>query len=934
MNSHLQVIAARKSLNLGNDLSIDISFENPMFNDAQTFSYPVRIPLEGNRHLVKNIEEKRSTLRPVSLEDTFARINTDGFPFFAGNIKTSNDEEVTDTISFNIDGNQNFKNLIQDLECKDIPVKDDICIGEKLGEVTVKVKGEVYVEVNGRYGRFYIGQKEDGTIEKQTATVNFTPQALGFSVPYKCGRYIQHIPEIDASKSIITDATDEAYTHNKPVIDARYGKSYINVSAPYGETDPAGRFATYCNGRVAYKHYKLGNDGKTDSSNTDANPYMVLDADRPQSGICFYVLYFLDCLFDYLGLEWDNSELLKIEDFKRLCFYTTKCSYDEVNIKSYENRKDFDKINEWLDSRGCGAKLEIINTDELELSSFTVPKGTYFSDGYTGLWIKKGQLLQNVTFRKGETVENVKYHLIESYYPHNFEENKDYSNEYWRNADIRSWLRNMEIESVDYSLSEMYANSGNFPDTTVTEIIESLENQFGIRFIYEPEKYKVTARFIRDMYRKEKAPKPFLGTIKEMNKVSEKITGVRCMYSDESDGKDQTKNIREQVKDYDLNYDYIDYPDPTKIKQKGMAAACTTDMSKTFSQICVNASNTDNTCYIDKNTGNAYRVKIDSEYTSLDTMNARWFEAGTFKGAEFGDCSTKNKDYIREISSSFKPLSLSDVNYAAVKSACAAGISLSSMNIDQMPMLVPLCDEDMEHEYVVQYLEYPVDLITANVCVRTTLHLRENYDVSSSDDGNSPLQTYDWGNAIMIMRGGGTDSAVQTYEGNYDGFDNSKWRTTVGKYAMTNDSIDHLGNEYDYNSSQTGIGTGERFSLKPRAYKVPDWLDKPLKKADGTTVTYTLDDLCRADYHDSEGWHFIRTRGWADRFLYEHANFLINRRKFIIRAQCEAAFVADIPNHWQDKWIINGEVGYINKVTTSISVQNGIGETEIEFFAI
>ena len=116
--------------------------------------------------------------------------------------------------------------------------------------------------------------------------------------------------------------------------------NYINTSAAYGETDGAGRPSTYCNARVCYKHYALDSDGKTSSStivitdgkwtNEDLYPYWVLDAKRPQSGICFYVLYFLDCLFAYLGVTFDKKALMEIEDLKHLCFFTTVCGYDTI----------------------------------------------------------------------------------------------------------------------------------------------------------------------------------------------------------------------------------------------------------------------------------------------------------------------------------------------------------------------------------------------------------------------------------------------------------------------------------------------------------------------------------------------------------------------------------------------------------------------------
>ena len=62
--------------------------------------------------------------------------------------------------------------------------------------------------------------------------------------------------------------------------------------------------------------------------------------------------------------------------------------------------------------------------------------------------------------------------------------------------------------------------------------------------------------------------------------------------------------------------------------------------------------------------------------------------------------------------------------------------------------------------------------------------------------------------------------------------------------------------------------------------------------------------------------------------------FVVNRRKFVITAQCSPAFIADIPNHWFQRFRINGEIGYINKVSATASVYDGMKEVEIEFFAI
>lgn len=59
----------------------------------------------------------------------------------------------------------------------------------------------------------------------------------------------------------------------------------------------------------------------------DSREYLVFEADRPASGICFYVPYFLDCLFAKLKMDVQVNELLNVEDMSRLAFFSTTCEY-------------------------------------------------------------------------------------------------------------------------------------------------------------------------------------------------------------------------------------------------------------------------------------------------------------------------------------------------------------------------------------------------------------------------------------------------------------------------------------------------------------------------------------------------------------------------------------------------------------------------------
>ena len=432
MNSHLSILINDKPVALPDDFSIDIEDQNPVFNDTEMFSYPFSIPLDGNRWLVKNIEDVHAAMKAVNMEHLPVRINADGLPFRSGTLVMQDDEEITNSLSMNIDAStQSFSELISDLQCRDIPVKDQIIIGEKIGNVRVDIESDpvVKVDVFVTGGKHKHDHTEAHEIRADHVSVSkvLEPQALGFSYPASCNEYTS-----TSTQHYMGDAqklSERSYPQNHKVNEPAIASNgnYINTAAAYGETDGAGRAATYCNARICYKHHGLDDDGKTASdvisikdctwTNEDLYPYWVLDAKRPQSGICFYVLYFLDCLFAYLGVTFDKKALMEIEDLKHLCFFTTVCSYDTVSYQYDEDdptgakqpnlhphhgtyyRKDDaeviakkkkageiktgyfqsqEHINSWLESRGCGGKINIVKAENKDVQELTLhtPEGT------------------------------------------------------------------------------------------------------------------------------------------------------------------------------------------------------------------------------------------------------------------------------------------------------------------------------------------------------------------------------------------------------------------------------------------------------------------------------------------------------------------------------------------------------------------------------
>ena len=949
MKSHLTILINDKPMALPDDFSIDIEDKNPVFNDTEMFSYPFSIPLEGNRWLVKNIDDIRAAVRAVNLEHLPTRIHADGLPFRSGTLVMQDEEEITDSLSMNIDaGTQSFSELISNLDCRDIPVKDTIIIGEKIGNVRVDIESDPVVNVRVHIDGNKHKSDRDETRTIQAAHVSVSkvlePQALGFSYPASCNEYTSTSDGHYVGDAISGGSKSYPNGHNVVIPQKADGKDYINTAASYGETDNAGRAATYCNARVCYKHHGIDDEGNTSDStiemkdctwtNEDIYPYWVLDANRPQSGICFYVLYFLDCLFAHLGVTFDKSALLEIEDLKHLCFFTTVCAYDAISYSYDKNDptginqeflhphhgtyymeddpeviakkklageiktgffKSQDHINSWLNSRGCGGQINIVKAEDKDVQELTLRK----PDG-TSEFIEVGQVRPEGGKVTGITIE----------------------------ARISQF-------NVQANVQYMVANSDNFPDESVSTVISALESAFGIKFSYDYEQKKVTAYLIRDVLRRSgNDAREFHGNIYTITPVTEKFTGVRMRYSEEADAKEQRQNVKDSRKNknmgYETDYNYIDYPEPG-------SGANATVYDRDYVDFFHNLNSGDKHCYIDRKTGNAYRVKVNSDATTTADLKPVLFEVGQFKGVEYGDCSEKNADFIHDITIDFTPVPFNDVNYfkeieaaygshEAVDTTTGEKYGVTIAN--SQPILCAYVDEDMEHEFVEQKLNQTISTAFCDFYMQQKLTLVESYDPSSTEDGNSPLQDTDrWGFALAMMRGGGSDATQESYDYNYDGFGNSKWRTKSGKYALACDSLDMMGNLFDYNGVKPGLGNGERFSLKIRAYKEPAWLSDP---------KYKDVVLCDPDIYDKDGnvETKIRSRGLFDTFILPYAYFLLNRKKYKIRCTTTVAQIADIPNHWQDWWNIGGVKCLINQVNTTIHAQTGIGEVELTVYAL
>lgn len=858
MHSHLDIKINGNSLGTMPDASIDMNMQNPMFNRVEAFSYPIETPIKINRKILGNIEVPQSDKRLSDIDDQQAMVHIDGVPVVSGRIVTGVDEEIDETVSLNIDSiTKSFTDLIADLKCTDVPLlpDDEIIIGEKVGQITAS--GNLTFKVRLRETDDTSGPDHPGgrryiwtDLPDETVAINFFLDlpALGFSYPGHCEQDSNGVATPDPDQPETSYPDMDVKVKNPKVL-----VSYINTTMPFDASHP------YCNARVCYKHYgvKKTTDGDKTTYETDSEitsdkeqsnearwPYWVLDANRPQSGICFYVLYFLRCLFKLLNISYNDDALMAVEDMRHLTFFTTKCKYTVKTLTNdfFSGTKDAfqQKVNAWADSRGCGGQLEVVENFGKQVR---IDEGEY------------------------------KFYTL-----------KDESTPVSYTADLQ----------------QMLATSDNFPDVSVTEVIESLENSFGIRFLFNQDNNACRAIFLRDVFRSQAAPRKFLGKVLSVHKLTEKNTGIKVCYSAESDAKDQRLNVRNGVRDYDTDYDYIDYPEE-RDQDVDIIGKTQTITTKTYTDIFKRLSSSDMNVYIDRTTGNAYRIKIDSDAKTAEEWKPVLFEVGGYKGVEIGDCSPSNENLI-ELVSHFKPVMMNDVNY---QEEVANGV--------RKPYYAAFIDKDMEHEFVPFTLQSVSEFENGSLTLKANMRLKESYDPSETEDGNSPLQETDWGLAVCMMRGGGATAYIEDFDENYDGFSNWRWRmVSTGDYQMYSDSVDAFGGVFDYNGEQEGTGGGDRFSLKMRSYKQPSWADGP---------------IC-----DTQ--KYILLRGLFDTFMAEYVHFLFDRKPLRITSICTAAELADIINHWTEWFNIDGHVGFINKIGCNVSAEMGIGKVTIDFLTI
>lgn len=553
--------------------------------------------------------------------------------------------------------------------------------------------------------------------------------------------------------------------------------SQYNVSEPYP-------IKPFCNVRIC--------------TSNDLGTYNKLEAERPFSGICFFVRYLLDCIMLHLGVNIKKDDLGTVEDMNRLAFFSTQCHV------SYMEERD---------------------ATEQEIAQ-TIRNRTTHLDGVV-YYKRFGEPI----FMKERTIE-------------------------------------LNERGFTFKAKDVYATNKNFPDIEIQDLIEDLKTAFGICFVFDERSNSISMVYMKDILRQD--------SILNLDCDIRKAVVVKT--------KDKNWRLTYEVED-DTAYNYDDYTDV--LECNGYEAVLNEGVSAF-----------DKRCFVDTQTGNAYRIKVNKDTGGDPSL----FEVGGFRDyntLDNGDDEEENSQSVK-----FRPVMINDISKHFDSGdedeqllAVFTDVELLSDTQFNKKIFDGYTSDTTPNiaggEFIMKYY-YRAEINLEAIC-------QENYDMEASNE--APLRSYDAGYTLGIMRGPGNESGLETIEDNYDGEGNSSWTQTVANYSFTADSCDNYGRFFDYNGTEEGgADQAGRFSLKLIAGK------------DG----YPIGD----QYAD---------RGLVSKFLSEYLYFMANKKTVVLNVGISITQIIGID--FLKRYKIGDFVGFINKVSYTLDV-NGIAEATIELYTL
>ena len=792
-----------KFANLPENTTIRIRRTSQVFGSGAVFTQEFQLNIPANAHLFGTAGDIHGSRLHEQINKRKARIWAMGLPLYLGYLRLPDTVEVDGDGNVGItfeSGQKTFEDMIEGAKANQVPFTEDILIGmalwqEREVDLRLNVRVTATIKEGAQYdiaGRVTSGKTIVFPDERSYETISVSSKDVGICTNYPRMVFPKGVFGVQGGTTPAGGVTVDQ----------------LNTDYPYDAGHP------YCNIAVCYqKHGFPTVNGKTDYSADEQalRGYETAPANRVNSAPNFFVLYWLKCLMKHIGINVAENQMLDVEDLRRLFFVNTNCAYEVPT--------EFDRSGANASSRyGCyttygdndyvaerfGGTVDIANS-KLNVESFTWESYNNGAYGPTADWdsaVKMqadvvGQIAYTDADKNNNVAKNRRYH-------------------------------------------KAYATNECFPNVDVSEVIKALEDGFGVRFLFDESYQRVRIVLLRNIFRSDETQEVNCEIVGEDVKEENSIRGFRMTYGDK---KDDTSFYYKGFADKlaKANELWTDDTDKHDYSHWNLDA----DYGKLITQI----SAFDKTCYVTKNNGNAYGIKIDKDAKAYEELRPSLFEYAGYMDAEDGDC-TGEEATIKIVNVGFVPAIVNDVNFeqerdtgsTAPQYALFISEEMRSRRPDLGDKALPASYNDSDAVYDVKKIDEnkkKLGLFTINsdMPVRKTitgerrgvnlahdghqynlrfrysllaagyinegyrLYLQDNYE--PNDDGVSPIETHDWGLTLGIMRGSGSDAYVNYFADQDDGEGNDTWDIVAGSSVTAHpDTCDSYGNLWDYNGSE------------------------------------------------------------------------------------------------------------------------------------
>lgn len=885
---------------LEDDVSITMECVNPIFDTSAGgfFSHELDLDCEMNRHIVGNIDKLHGENVYKRLYGKKFVLSYYGIKLFNGVIWIDKDISIEDgKIGITLrSGNKEWGTLIDNKNLQDLDFIE---------------KEEHRVPC----GYTFPDYPTISFLKKDTIVTNYTEAYIGDRggvIPYFAGDSIQYGTQEELTVTGVTFP---------PILFVKDG--YVNTDKPY---DPITKDNKYCNIRTCLQRY--AQEGDTWVAKRD---YNIHEPDMLNSAPCFYVAYIFDRVMEALNVTVMKECFKSIPDFYRLAFIHTNCAYRYTDYDEKAIRKVVDFTTE-LPSDEDRNHLVFAN-DELRVhfTGFITGEHRYSN---TNIGLKND--------------DKKRIHKIKKAYRF-----RQKNNDKTVDLIIREYIGHPVPDPNSFDLYEAYATEENLPDISFSDFLSALQSAFGIRYIYDAHESTLQVVLIKDVLNETKCQElPML--ISSLSKEELHTTGFILKYSSSSDYKNRgiTGTLLKTSGNDDTFYNYYDYKDVVlfgKNSKNNNAPASYKEML----QFC---SNDNKKLYIDSETGNSYRLKVDKDAKTTSEWYPSWFEVGGYRDVRIGDCHSE--DTTEVVSIGFTPVEVSDVNG---KAEYMEGFNIFSEkdgnieynNQEVFPKYALLVDGEthvnfdkdgnpdgslFRQDYTYEnmgiepyYNERNEKKFMCSLNVTVSFSCKLNYDYTQGDifhDGKADF-------VLGIARGGGIASYKYEHNYDFDGEGNSNWTYVAGSESETTaDSVNSCGQVLRSTIKDS-------LSLKLKAEK-PYKGGLVMKDEDGKQYLVTDFLSSTRPKYDSNGYETGETekayydissqfakRSIFDNFYTEYAYFILNRK--VAKIEGEASIDSLLSIDFSKKYQIKEVVGWIKKYSFTLTNNSSIA-VKIELY--